>query len=142
MRLLCQETRTAFQVRSSELFSEAEKENCLIGTVSGQESSGPAPVQDYSSRPNRIRENVCQVLLFQIEKKSSLRIPLWGCFPSREEPAENALLGLFSRPRKAREEYSFGPLFQAEKSSPRIFKSHQPYNCDPRPGNYFLGNQA
>ena len=42
------------------------------------------------------------------------------------------------------EDKSLGPvrLQFLNKSSPRIFKSHQPYNCDPRPCNYFLGNQA
>lgn len=42
------------------------------------------------------------------------------------------------------EDKSLGPvrLQFLNKSLPRIFKSHQPYNCDPRPCNYFLGNQA
>jgi hypothetical protein len=42
------------------------------------------------------------------------------------------------------EDKSFGPINIQflNKSSPRIFKSHQPYNCDLRPCNYFLGNQA
>eukprot|EP00943_MAST-04B_sp_MAST-4B-sp1_P007890 g7890.t1 len=42
------------------------------------------------------------------------------------------------------EDKSFGPINIQflNKSSPRIFKSHQPFNCDVRPCNYFLGNQA
>ena len=42
------------------------------------------------------------------------------------------------------EDKSLGPVHLQflNKSYPRIFKSHQPYNCDLRPCNYFLGNQA
>ena len=41
------------------------------------------------------------------------------------------------------EDKSLGPvrLQFLNKSSPRIFKSHQPYNCDPRPCNYFWGTR-